>query len=116
MPDLVSEAMKLGGVPEGYAEVIVEFFQFQNEGDIIKGRLVGKDQVTVRGNRIGKYTLIRESDSTRVAFLGGVQLDELMKNVAVGKELLIVFTHKEKTGQGEGYDMKRFKVYFKEQG
>lgn len=111
MGDLVNEAMKVGGVPEGYAEVVVEFYQFKNEGDKVEGRLVNKLMTTVRGNRVGKYTMIT-GNNKRVTFLGGVHLDELLANVGLGQELLVQYTHKE-TIEDTGYEMKRFKVFVK---
>ena len=111
MADLVTEAMKQGGVPEGYAEVVIDFFQFKQEGDHLEGRLVSKTQTVVRGNKIGKYTLIMKNNH-RVSFLGGVDLDEKMANVGVGNEIWVQYTHKEPTS-GEGFEMKRFKVFVK---
>lgn len=113
MADLANEAMKQGAVPVGYDEVVVDFFQFNSEGDNIAGRLVNKTQVQIRGNRVGKYTIITP-ENKRVAFLGGVHLDELMSNVGLGREVMVQFTHREKTGQdNSGNEMKRFKVFVK---
>jgi hypothetical protein len=107
---VMNEAIKQGGVPEGYAEVVVEFFQFKDEGDNIAGRLVGKTTTQIRGNRIGKYTVMK--DGKRFAFLGGVHLDELMSNIGIGNEIWVQYTHKEKTS-GEGFELKKFKVFSK---
>lgn len=106
--DLTTEAMKAGGIPDGYDEVQVTFFQFKNEGDTIEGRLISKNVTTIRGNKIGKYVIMKP-DTERITFLGGVHLDELMANVGVGNEIKILYTHQEKTE--EGYPMKRFKVF-----
>jgi len=107
---VTNEAFKMGAVPDGYTEVQVDFFKFENEGDHIEGRLVNKTAVQVRGNRVGKYTMI--CGIRRVAFLGGVQLDELMTNVGIGHEVFIQYTHKEKTGE-QDFEMKKFKVFVK---
>lgn len=107
---LVNEAIKDGAIPEGYAEVVVEFFQFKNEGDQLEGRLVNKAQTQVRGNKIGKYTIMKAGK--RIAFLGGVQLDELLANVPLGSEVFIQYTHKEKTSES-GNEIHRFKVFTK---
>lgn len=112
---LEKEVIKEGGVPEGYDEVIVEFFQFQKEGDSIKGRLVTKQWITVRGSRCGKYTLIRDPDNMKVAFLGSVLLDELLQNVGVGNEIYVVFTHKTAATE-DSFEMKNFKVFSKSRG
>lgn len=117
MSDLASEAKKIMGaenanVPDGYREVKVEFFKFENIGDSLRGRLVGKDQTVMnRGNRIGKYTVVME-DKTMVNFLGAVELDELMRRVAVGAEVFIQYTHSEKLDGGN--EMKHFTVAVKQ--
>lgn len=108
---VLNEAVKMGGVPEGYAEVVIDFFQFKNEGDHISGRLVSKLTTVVRGNKIGKYTIITP-ENRRVSFLGGVDLDEKMNNVGIGNEIYVQYTHKEQTSS-EGFEMKRFKVFVK---
>lgn len=109
--DLMNEALKAGGVPEGYGEVTVDFYRFENEGDHLAGRLVNKTQTTVRGNRIGKYVLIA-ANNRRVTFLGGVDLDEKLANVGIGNEVFIQYTHKEPSGEKD-YEMKRFRVFVK---
>lgn len=110
--DLVSEAIATAGaVPEGYSEISVDFFQFKQEGDRVEGRLINKSQTTVRGNRVGKYVLMK-AGGQRITFLGGVHLDELMANVGVGNEILVEYTHKERIDE-TGNEMKRFKVFVK---
>lgn len=109
---LVSEALNIGGVPDGFNEVMVEFFQFNNPGDTLTGRLIGKDTTVMRGgNRIGKYTLIKK-DGSRVAFLGSVKLDEQLKCVGNGQEVYIQYTGKEKLDGGN--EMNTFRVFAKQ--
>lgn len=105
---LTKEAIKEGGFPEGWNEVKVDYFKFEHEGDYISGRLISKTVTTVRGNKLGKYTLMRENGS-RVTFLGSVDLDEKMAGVPQGNLVHIQYTHQEKTDQ-DGFMMKRFRV------
>lgn len=111
MNDLTNEAIKQGGVPDGYAEVVIEFFQFKTEGDKLEGRLLTKQQTSVRGNKVGKYTL-KGSDGKRYSFLGGVHLDELLANLSLGSEVWIQYSHLEKI-EDTGNELKRFKVFVK---
>lgn len=109
---VLNEALKDGGIPEGYAEVDVEFYRFENPGDKLQGILINKTQTTIKGgNRIGKYT-IKKQDGKKVAFLGSVQLDEKMSNIGLGQDVWVQFTHKESLGD-TGNEMKCFKVFVK---
>lgn len=110
-PSLVSAAMNIGGVPEGFNEVLVDFFQFTNPGDTITGRLISKEYTTMRNNKVGKYTIIKP-DGQRVAFLGSVKLDEQMKCVGSGQEVYIQYTGMEKLEGGN--EMKLFRVFSKQ--
>src|SRR4030042_402406 len=107
---ILNEAIKQGGIPDGYYEISVEFFQFKTEGDKLEGRLIDKSHTRIRGNDIGKYNMI--CGVRRVVFLGGVHLDELLSSVPVGSEIFIQYTHKELTGD-KSYELKRFKVFVK---
>lgn len=110
---LEGEAIRQGAVPDGWNEEQIDFFQFEKVGDEITGRLVGKIQTTIRGNRLGKYTLLVKTDtgSKKVAFLGSVDLDEKMANIGVGNYVKIVFLATEPTK--ENYEMRRFRVFWK---
>lgn len=99
-------------VKDGYTRVSVEFKQFLNEGDEIKGRLIGKTQVQMKGGRVGKYTVVRLEDKQKVAFLGSVQLDELMNAVAVGNEIWVIFLRRERRSE-DGFEMKMYNVFVK---
>lgn len=112
MADLQTEAMKAGGVPEGYSEIEVDFFQFLKEGDSIQGRLTEKRETQMKGGRVGRYTLLTK-ENKKVCFLGSVLLDEKLRGVGLGAEVYVVFTHTGKTGSE--YDMKYFNVYVKSQ-
>lgn len=109
---LESEAMKQGGVPEGYTEVDVEFFSFKVPGDKITGTLLEKRETTVgqRNNKIGKY-IIRTMTGKKFAFLGSVQLDEKMKTIPLGSECWIEYIGEQETDQN--FKMKTFKVFVK---
>lgn len=99
-------------VKDGYTRISVEFKQFLNEGDEIKGRLIGKTQVQMKGGRIGKYTVVREGDKQKVAFLGSVQLDELMNAVGVGSDIWVIFLRRERRSE-DGFEMKMYNVFVK---
>lgn len=107
---LVAEAMKQGAIPEGYREIEVDFFQFKKAGDMVTGQLVNKAQIQVKGGRVGKYT-INKADNKKVAFLGSVQLDELMSNVNIGARIQVVYVSDE-TLENKNV-MKKFKLYVK---
>jgi len=111
---LEAEIIKAGGVPDGYTEIDVDFFQFKTPGDKLEGKLINKGVTTVKNGRVGKYTIQRFEGGTtkKTAFLGSVQLDELMTNVAVGAEILVIFMADEPL-ENSSYTMKRFKVYQK---
>lgn len=96
-----------------YQEVVIEFFKFDTEGQILEGLLVAKAQNTIRGSKVGKYTLIRKEDKMKVTFNGGTVLDELMASVAAGKEIKIVYIGDEIPMESGQFPMKRFKVFQK---
>jgi hypothetical protein len=108
---LVTEALKQGAVPEGYKEIDIEFFQFKTPGDKIEGRLLAKNNIQVKGVRVGKYTIQNLKDNKKYAFLGSVQLDELMANISIGTQIMVVYIDEillENLNK-----MKHFKVYAK---
>jgi hypothetical protein len=107
---VVAAAMKEGAVPEGYKEIDVEFFQFKTPGDNIEGRLISKNTIQIRGARIGKYTIHKSGDK-KLAFLGSVQLDELLANVALGSQIMVMYIAEEILENLN--KMKRFKLYVK---
>lgn len=103
-----------GAIPDGYSEVNVEFFQFLAENDTLAGRLLSKSTTNVRGNRVGRYTIVKDGGE-KVAFLGGVHLDELLSAIGLGREIILTFTHREKT-QESGFEIKKFRLLIKGQG
>lgn len=112
MTEVLDEALKQGAEPTGWNEVKIEFIQFTTPGDSVMGRLTAKNFVTIRGNRVGKYELIKDNVKT-CTFLGSVHLDELLARVGVGREVFIQFTHIEKPTDASGNELKRFKVLVK---
>ncbi len=105
-----NQAKRMGAIPDGYQEIVVDWFKFEVPGDYIEGMLVGKTQVTVRSSRIGKYTLMRD-DKTKVGFLGGAQLDDLMVSVQYGQSVFVQFVGEERTK--DEFGLKIYKVFVK---
>src|SRR4030042_27607 len=104
------EILGMGGVPEGYTPIEVEFFQFKTPGEKLEGRLINKSIISVRNGRVGKYTLQRHEDGQpkKTAFLGSIQLDELMSNATIGSEIYVMYIAEEAI-ENSSFKMKRFK-------
>jgi hypothetical protein len=107
---LVGEALKQGAVPEGYKEVEVQFFHFKAANDCITGRLIEKDKQRAGNSIVGKYTVITENNN-RVSFMGSTQLDEKMRQVPVGNDIIVAYTHAEQSSDNTKNPMKIYKVF-----
>jgi len=81
------------------------FFKFENIGDAVEGKLVGKamsDQY-----KFGIFTL-EQDDGNSVRFHGAAQLDPLMLSVKIGEYIKVEYADNQKRPKG---DMKVFTVY-----
>lgn len=109
---LMEEALKQGGVPEGFKEVEVDFYRFKTVGDFLTGKLISKAAVNVgpKGNRTGKYTIL-DSESKMISFLGSAELDEKMARIAIGATVLVQYIGSENLE--EGRELKHFRALVK---
>ena len=111
---LAAAAMEKGAVPDGYREVDIKFFQFKVPGDTLTGRLTAKSTITLkRGQEVGKYSLFNPENGSRFTFLGSSHLDDLMKAVTIGQNIMVVYVNDEILENQ--FTMKKYKVYIKTQ-
>jgi hypothetical protein len=111
---LESEALKLGGVPEGWDEIDIEFYRFSKFGDKVVGVLLLKKPITMgKGNMTQKYH-VRLDDGKKVSFLGSIQLDEKLSNVVPGTLVWIEYIG-DIPVEGTTNTMKQFKVFTRKQ-
>jgi hypothetical protein len=110
-PSLISAAMNQGAVPDGYKPIDEDWHEFKNVGDEIHGQLLQKDQVSIGGNRVGRYTIMTPQGK-RTAFLGSFQLDSKLAQVKQLSNIIIRYIGVQKTAKA-GYEMKLFDVWVK---
>ena len=116
MTHLLAETIKNGGIPEGYKEVITNFFQFKAIGDIIAGRLIAKDKQKAGTSTVGRYTVI-DSSNKPVSFMGSTDLDEKLALVSLRNDIIVVYDSVLKTSTDPAKnDMKIFKVFARHPG
>ena len=110
---LEQAAYQAGAVPAGYREVYITWFYFKMPGDKIQGRLLSREPQKAGNNTAIKYT-VQTDDRRRVSFLGTSQLDERLKLITIGHDIIIMFDRTEKATGDNKNDMKVFKVFAKD--
>lgn len=110
-PSLVREVMNQGAIPDGYNQIQEDWHEFKTVGDELHGQLLEKSQVSVGGNRVGRY-IIMANNGHRTAFLGSFQLDSKLSQVRILSNIIIRYTGLQKTAKS-GYEMKMFDVWVK---
>lgn len=110
MSELIKAALEAGAIPAGYH--ILEptpFLRFNNPGDYVTGRLVGKINQKAGSNIVTRYTL-KNPDGTMFAFLGSTQLDDMLKHIPMGKSIVVKYDHDEKSSGENKNPMKSYIV------
>jgi hypothetical protein len=109
------QVVKMGGTPvpepAGWQTVNISWFTFKTPGDVLKGILQSKGETFVGMNKskVGKYYV--KADNLIYGFIGSTQLDEALRRVAVGSEVLITYTHDQETENK--FPLKMFDVKFR---
>ncbi len=112
MSDLLREAINSGAIPQGYREIEDrEFFKFSNPGDFIQGKYVESVNQKAGNNMTKKYTVKRKGDNELVSFLGSTQLDEKMRRIPLGQNIIILFDRSEGSSGDNKSPMKFYKVF-----
>jgi hypothetical protein len=111
---LEKKAIMDGELPDGFEPIDIGFFQFQEPGDHITGRLVVKGNTRINGATVGKYTIqeIQDGKVKDVSFLGSVLLDEKLSRIPNGSNIFISYLGEIPTGD-KGNKMKKFNVAVK---
>src|SRR3990172_7854314 len=98
---MADQVVKMGGIPvpetDGWHTVNISWFTFKTPGDFLKGILQSKGETIVGMNKskVGKY-YVKAGDLV-YGFIGSTQLDEALRRVAVGSEVLITYTNDQET-------------------
>lgn len=93
---------------DGYTEQTESVYEkFEKHGDLVKGLLISKKLMTEYDSH--KYT-IKQMDGKTVKFLATTQLEELLTNIEIGKELAIMYVSDRITEKG---DQKIFRLWVK---
>lgn len=108
---VLGEAMNQGAIPDGYKQIVEDWHEFKTVGDELHGQLLEKNQVSISGNRVGRY-VVQTPAGRRTAFLGSFQLDSQLSQVKLLSFIIIRYTGIQKTAKA-GYEMKLFEVWVK---
>lgn len=107
------EYREIGEHDEGEIEDFEDFgsFKFENEGDVIEGKVVGitdSDYNTSDGDMIYGYIIKIDDGVGRIVWASASHLRTKMKEIDVGDEVRITFDGTAKTDKG--FDLKLFTV------
>ena len=94
---------------DGYSERTAEFFTFDEIGQELEGVLLAIDDVIIEGRSVKRFT-VKTAKST-VAFLGGVQLETMIREDDVLSSIKLEYTGKV-TSKG-GREVKQFRYWVK---
>ena len=92
-----------------WKDVTPEYFEFNEKGQVLIGRLAGYTEFIIKTVPVKKWTIKRDPDGSLISFLGGVQLDPLLLSVPSNTMVKLEYMGKVKVSSGN--QAKVFKLF-----